>query len=113
MIALHVYKYFGLTYPPSVWIMELVGLLMLGATQAIRIYIGFQATRTEGHVDSLIFMLLTIPVAYTIIHYTTLTTYVLFIEVMLSVVPLVLFTPLELIISFVAWRRFKVVIGMY
>ena len=29
MIALHVYKYLNLEYPPSVWVMELLGLLML------------------------------------------------------------------------------------
>ena len=68
---------------------------------------GFQANRTEGAVDSIIFFLLTIPVCYTIAHYATLTTYVLFIEILLSVVPLVLFSPIELLVSIVGFFKFK------
>ena len=104
MISLHVYKYMGLMYPPSVWTMELFGLLMLAGIQAVRISIGIHANRCESSTDTIIFMILTIPVAYIILHYTLLGTYVLLIEILFSVVPLVLFTPIELIISFIAWR---------
>ena len=113
MISIHVYKYYVLLYPPSVWTMELMGLVILGITQAVRIYIGIQANRTEGAIDSLLFFILTVPVAYTLVHYTTLVTYVLTIEILISVVPLVLFTPIELVFSLVAWRRFRKIIGMY
>merc|ERR1719240_89759 len=108
MIALHVYKYYELVYPPSVWTMELLGLIMLGATSAVRIHIGYQANRTEGAAESAIFIMLTVPVCFTMVYFTTLTTYVLFIEVLISVIPLVLFSPLELLVSSIAvWMYWK------
>ena len=107
MIGIHIYKGLGLVYPPSVWAMELSGLIMLGLLQMIRLYFGFTANRTEGHADSVRFFWLTIMATYMVLHYTVLNTYVLFIEILLSVVPLVVFSPIELIVSLVAWRKFK------
>ena len=107
MIALHIYKYYSLIYPPKIWTMELLGLIMLGATQAVRIHIGIEANRSEGAKENFIFLLLTIPVLITITYYTTLVTYVLTIEILLSVVPLVLFSWLEIVYSVCAARSFS------
>lgn len=107
MIGIHFYKGFGgLVYPPTIWALELSGLFMLAVVQLIRIYYGFQANRAENRQASCLFFTLTVLSMFVIIHFSFLTTYVLMIEIILSVILLIL-SVFEMMQSMVAMSRFK------
>lgn len=107
MIVFHLYKMYGnMMYPPYVWELEFLGLFMLTFVQLIRVYYGFQANRSESRKAAIIFFVLTVLSMLVIIHFSFLTTYVLLIEILLSVVILAL-ALMELIQSLIAIKRFK------
>ena len=108
MMCIHWYKgYGGLLYPPSVWVFEFLGLLMLTIVQMVRIYIGFSANRTENSADTCNFIFLTFLSIGVILYYSYLTTYVLMIEILLSIVILAMCL-IEFLLGIIAFRRFKV-----
>lgn len=108
MICIHWYKgYGGLLYPPAVWLLEFVGLLMFTVVQAIRIYVGFNANRTENAGDTCQFVFLTFMSLLVIVNCASLTTYVLMIEILLSLV-IVVMCLLEFVLSIWAFNRFRV-----
>ena len=78
--------YGGLLYPPVIWAMELHGLIFLCAIQVIRIYYGLAANRMESSKMTCIFIFLTIFTLLPILHYASFSTYVLEIEIFMSMV---------------------------
>ena len=107
MILLHFFKVNGgLLYPPDIWEMELAGLIILFFLQIVRIYFGFNANRMESSGFSLVFFFLTLFCLLVILHYNLLTTYILFIEILLSII-LGSLSVIELVLSLYAFRLFK------
>ena len=87
MIVLHIYKgYGGLLYPPIIWAMELHGLIFLFIVQMIRIYYGLASNRMESSKMTCIFIFLTSFTLLPILHYASFSTYVLEIEIFMSLV---------------------------
>ena len=104
---LHIYKgYGGLLYPPIIWAMELHGLIFLCAIQVIRIYYGLAANRMESSKMTCIFIFLTSFTLLPILHYASFSTYVLEIEIFMSIV-IAGFCIMEIVLSSFAFVTFK------
>lgn len=107
MIGFHFYKGFGgLAYPPVVWALELLNLILLTVVQIIRIYFGFYANRTESHRHACIFLLLSLLCLVGIVHSSFVTTYVLLIEILFGSIIGALCV-MEVVLSLAAFKKFR------
>ena len=108
MLGFHFYKGFGgLAYPPAVWGLEFSGLIMLTIVTLIRVFYGFRANRSESRPSAVFFFVLTVLSMLVVIHFSFLTTYVLQVEIILSLILLILCV-LELTLAIAGIIRFKV-----
>ena len=103
MLAIHFYKFYGgLLYPPHVWNMEFAGYLLILFVQMIRIEFGFYANRQESANWTFIFIQATALSLYVFIHYSTMATYVLLIEILINSIAII-FCFMELILATIAF----------
>ena len=86
MGGLHFYKGKGLLFPPKVWAIELVTLIMFFIAQMIRIYIGFNANKWQSFSNSISFFLLTLGTILCDFYFGFMTTYILKIEILLAMI---------------------------
>lgn len=106
MIGIHFYKGFGgLSYPPIVWALELLGLAILSFVQITRIYFGYYANRMESKNFCIVFVLLSLLCLLAIVHASFLTTYVLMIEILVGSI-IAAINVIEIILCLVACKRF-------
>ena len=107
MIVLHIYKgYGGLLYPPAIWVMELHGIIFLFIVQMIRIYYGLASNRQESSKMTCVFLFLTSFTLLPILHIASFSTYVLEVEIFMSIV-IAAFCVIEIVLSTFALIMFK------
>ena len=107
MIAIHFAKgNSNLLYPPTVWGVELAGLIGLFAAQMARISLGFEANRLESHDYARVFLLVTLLTIVVTSQYMFMATYVLTVEILLGSVLFVM-NIIEMFLAITAFYYFK------
>lgn len=100
-IWLTIFKTFNFPYPVGSFVSEIILLILLCCTEAIRIFLGRKGNLTERSFPVLISIVLTVPSVLGVVYFLIWQTYVLRLEMILCIIQLSLHG-LELIFAFLS-----------